>query len=157
MAALLSRLPAPVHAEPQTPAVAVAAEQSGPGGGVALATGGPPPYGSRTRGFVPRKPADFGDGGAFPECHVAQYPLDCGRKGAAGSAKTGVVNVHVDADGAVDYSAIVTQGTSANKTIATKHSAVLPRIHDLTEEVRRVGASRGAVGGGKACRDCGDD
>lgn len=23
---------------------------------------------------------DFGDGGAYPECHIAQYPLEMGRK-----------------------------------------------------------------------------
>ncbi|KAG6533041.1 hypothetical protein ZIOFF_006902 [Zingiber officinale] len=30
---------------------------------------------SQIAGFVPRKPEDFGDGGAFPEIHVAQYPF----------------------------------------------------------------------------------
>ena len=34
----------------------------------------PPPYGARS-GFVPRTIHDFGDGGAFPEIHVAQFPL----------------------------------------------------------------------------------
>ena len=131
MATLLSRLPAPVHnAAPSTTAA------EAPSSSQALArVGGAPPYGSRAS-FVPRKPADFGDGGAYPECHVAQYPLDCGRKGASGGTKSSVVNVHVDEHGALDYSAIVTQGTSAKKTIATKHNSVLPRIHDLTEEVR---------------------
>ncbi|KAG6882312.1 hypothetical protein C0992_012118, partial [Termitomyces sp. T32_za158] len=38
-----------------------------------------PPYGQR-KGWKPSTPEDFGDGGAFPECHVAQYPLDLGRK-----------------------------------------------------------------------------
>lgn len=38
-----------------------------------------PPYGQR-HGFVPRATEDFGDGGAFPEVHVAQYPLDMGKK-----------------------------------------------------------------------------
>lgn len=33
-----------------------------------------PPYGQR-KGWVPRTEADFGDGGAFPEITVAQYPL----------------------------------------------------------------------------------
>ena len=32
-------------------------------------------------GFVPRDPEDFGDGGAYPEIHVAQYPLGLGKKG----------------------------------------------------------------------------
>lgn len=40
-----------------------------------------PPYGQR-QGFVPRAPGDFGDGGAFPEIHVAQYPLGMGRPAA---------------------------------------------------------------------------
>lgn len=37
-----------------------------------------PPYGQR-QSFVPRAQDDFGDGGAFPEIHVAQYPLEMGR------------------------------------------------------------------------------
>jgi SNW domain-containing protein 1 len=38
-----------------------------------------PPYGKRA-GWKPRKPEDYGDGGAFPEIHIAQYPRDMGRK-----------------------------------------------------------------------------
>ena len=34
----------------------------------------PPPYGRR-QGFVPRTQDDFGDGGAFPEIHIAQFPI----------------------------------------------------------------------------------
>ncbi|GKC65687.1 SNW/SKI-interacting protein A-like protein [Tanacetum coccineum] len=30
--------------------------------------------------YMPSKPQDFGDGGAFSEIHYAQYPLDMGRK-----------------------------------------------------------------------------
>lgn len=33
-----------------------------------------PPYGQR-KGWIPRAEADFGDGGAFPEITVVQYPL----------------------------------------------------------------------------------
>lgn len=33
-----------------------------------------PPYGQR-KGWIPRTESDFGDGGAFPEIAVAQYPL----------------------------------------------------------------------------------
>ncbi|KAH9643603.1 hypothetical protein HF086_000077 [Spodoptera exigua] len=39
-----------------------------------------PPYGQR-KGWVPRAEEDFGDGGAFPEIHVAQYPLGMGARG----------------------------------------------------------------------------
>jgi SNW domain-containing protein 1 len=38
----------------------------------------PPPYGQRD-GWKPRTQEDFGSGGAFPEIHIAQYPLDMGR------------------------------------------------------------------------------
>jgi len=38
----------------------------------------PPCYGKR-KNFVPRKQEDFMDGGAYPECHYAQFPLDLGR------------------------------------------------------------------------------
>jgi SNW domain-containing protein 1 len=60
-----------------------------------------PPYLKR-KGFVPRKPDDFGDGGAFPEIHVSQYPLNMGRpkKAGAGGTSTAIVAVDVDADGA---------------------------------------------------------
>nr|TKS10228.1 SNW/SKI-interacting protein-like [Populus alba] len=51
-----------------------------------------PPYLQR-KGFVPRKVEDFGDGGAFPEIHVAQYPLDMGR---SKSAKTWFEDFGVD-------------------------------------------------------------
>lgn len=44
------------------------------GGPLASAKFSAPPYGQR-RGWIPRSEADFGDGGAFPEIHVAQYPL----------------------------------------------------------------------------------
>lgn len=38
-----------------------------------------PPYLYR-KGWKPSTQQDFGDGGSFPECHIAQYPLDLGRK-----------------------------------------------------------------------------
>ena len=41
----------------------------------------PPPYGRR-KGWIPRSLEDYGDGGAFPEIHVAQYPLNMGKKKA---------------------------------------------------------------------------
>ena len=70
---LLSALPAPRLAPPPAaappPDVTTVAIS---GAAARLCTA--PPFGQR-RGFVPRKPSDFGDGGAYPECHVAQYPL----------------------------------------------------------------------------------
>jgi len=48
----------------------------------------PPRYRAR-KGFVPRRPEDHGDGGAFPEVHVAQYPLGMGRRRRRGAPGSG--------------------------------------------------------------------
>ncbi|CAI5731734.1 unnamed protein product [Hyaloperonospora brassicae] len=62
--------------------------------------------------FVPRRPSDFGDGGAYPELHVAQFPLEMGttrpgRSALAFNTGTLALSVHGD-DGRVNYDAIVT-------------------------------------------------
>ena len=39
-----------------------------------------PPYGQRAgSGWVPRAPEDWGDGGAYPEIHTVQFPLNMGK------------------------------------------------------------------------------
>ncbi|XP_007432555.3 SNW domain-containing protein 1-like [Python bivittatus] len=72
----------------------------------------PPPYGYR-KGWIPRMLEDFGEGGAFPEIHVAQYPLDMGRKKKMSNA----LAVQVDAEGKIKYDAIARQGQSKDKVI----------------------------------------
>eukprot|EP01103_Thecamoeba_quadrilineata_P007547 TRINITY_DN17407_c0_g1_i1.p1 TRINITY_DN17407_c0_g1~~TRINITY_DN17407_c0_g1_i1.p1 ORF type:complete len:539 (-),score=151.11 TRINITY_DN17407_c0_g1_i1:101-1717(-) len=68
----------------------------------------PPPYGQR-HGFIPRSVDDFGDGGAFPEIHVAQHPLEMGKnKIPAGSS---IVPLTLDSEGRIKYDAIVTRET----------------------------------------------
>lgn len=54
-----------------------------------------PQYGKR-KGYIPRVKEDFGDGGAFPEIHVAQYPLDLGR---LDKKSTAIVAVNVNVGG----------------------------------------------------------
>ncbi|RLN09668.1 SNW/SKI-interacting protein [Panicum miliaceum] len=84
-----------------------------------------PPYGKRT-GFVPRRPEDFGDGGAFPEIHVAQYPLGMGRRDDKGGSK--ILALTVDAHGSVAFDAVVKQGENAGKIVYSKHSDLVPKI-----------------------------
>lgn len=74
-----------------------------------------PPYLQR-QGFLPCSPEDFGDGGAFPEVHVLQYPLNMGRPG---QRSTAMVSVDVDEKGQVRYDAIVKQGANRNKKLQT--------------------------------------
>ena len=84
-----------------------------------------PPYGKRA-GFVPRRPEDFGDGGAFPEIHVAQYPLGMGRRDDKGGSK--ILALTVDARGSVAFDAVVKQGENAGKIVYSKHSDLVPKI-----------------------------
>lgn len=84
---------------------------------------GPPPYGNRT-GWRPRAPEDFGDGGAFPEIPVAQYPLDMGRKGTASSSNA--LTVQVDAEGKVKYDAIARRGHGENRIVHASFKDLIP-------------------------------
>lgn len=55
----------------------------------------------------------FIDGGAFPEIHVAQYPLGMGARGKESTSNA--LAVQLDESGKVKYSAIARQGHSADK------------------------------------------
>eukprot|EP00741_Cyanophora_paradoxa_P006130 tig00000944_g5945.t1 len=124
MASLTSILPAPKHSVPQyTPDAVAAAVDS-------ITKKGPPPYGQR-QGWVPRSLDDFGDGGAFPEIHVAQYPKDMGRKNKTASNR--IVAVKTDTDGNVKYDAIVDGGRQRNgKTIYSSATDLI--VKDGLEE-----------------------
>jgi SNW domain-containing protein 1 len=82
---------------------------------------GPPPYPNRA-GWRPRAPEDFGDGGAFPEIPVAQYPW--GKND--GSSKSNALVVQVDGEGKVDYSAIARQGHGTDRIIHASFKDLIP-------------------------------
>ncbi|KAL3478368.1 Pre-mRNA-processing protein 45 [Aspergillus californicus] len=90
---------------------------------VVLRRTGPPPYGNRA-GWRPRAPEDFGDGGAFPEILVAQYPLDMGRKGT--QSKSNALAVQVDAEGKVKYDAIARRGHSDDRIVHASFKDLIP-------------------------------
>ncbi|KAI3435958.1 hypothetical protein D9Q98_002016 [Chlorella vulgaris] len=129
--ALLSSIPAPAreYSRPEPPP---------PTGGAAgsLVTREPPPYGRRA-GFVPRRLEDYGDGGAFPEIHVAQYPLDMGRpdKGAGGGAPVGgggkTLALTVNAEGDINYDAVLNQSKNSQKWLQSTHKALVPKVDEL--------------------------
>jgi SNW domain-containing protein 1 len=83
---------------------------------------GPPPYGNRA-GWRPRGQEDFGDGGAFPEIPVAQYPLDMGRKSQASST---ALAVQVNAEGKVKYDAIARRGHDDKRIVHTSFKDLIP-------------------------------
>jgi len=75
-----------------------------------------PPYGAR-KNFIPRKALDYGDGGAFPEIHIKQYPLDMGRqRSSTGNA----LQLRIDQKGEVNYDVVVRQGARKDKHIFTQ-------------------------------------
>ncbi|KAF3320714.1 SNW/SKI-interacting protein-like protein [Carex littledalei] len=91
-----------------------------------------PPYGRRS-GFMPRRPEDFGDGGAFPEIHIAQYPLGMGRKDEKTGSK--ILPLTVDSNGNVAFDAIVKQNENSTKIVHSQHRDLVPKvaIEEMTE------------------------
>ncbi|KAL3834867.1 hypothetical protein ACJIZ3_009603 [Penstemon smallii] len=83
-----------------------------------------PPYLKRA-GFKPSKPEDFGDGGAFPEIHYAQYPLGMGR---STNQKPGgkTLPLTVDERGNLRYDTIVKQNENAKKIVYSQHTDLVP-------------------------------
>ncbi|GAA5856054.1 hypothetical protein JCM8547_002959 [Rhodosporidiobolus lusitaniae] len=130
MAALFSSLPAPLHASSTDDHNSA---PSAPSTSTAIAVTGPPPYGQR-KGWRPKSQADFGDGGAFPEAHVAQYPLEMGRKKTA-SGNT--LALQVDADGNVNYGAIAQQGQRNGVNVQASFKDLVPMAHrtDVSKDV----------------------
>ncbi|TFK76349.1 pre-mRNA-processing protein 45 [Pluteus cervinus] len=91
-----------------------------------------PPYGQR-KNWKPQSADDFGDGGSYPECHVAQFPLEMGRKKAS-SGNT--LALQVDSEGNVRYDAIAHQGQRPDKRVQSQFKDLVPLLHrkDLDEE-----------------------
>ncbi|MCL7032256.1 hypothetical protein MKW94_008261 [Papaver nudicaule] len=86
------------------------------------------PLYQKRHGFIPRKPGDFGYGGAFPEIHVAQYPLGMGRKGEQQKLGSKILPLTVDAHGNVAFDAIVRQNENASKTVYSSYKDLIPKF-----------------------------
>lgn len=108
-----------------------------------------PPYGQR-KGWIPRLEADFGDGGAFPEITVVQYPLGKPKielnyktieshidlcqfvifigMGAPQNVgkKSNALALQTDATGKIRYDAIARQGHGKDKIVYSNISQLLP-------------------------------
>ncbi|XP_068234705.1 puff-specific protein Bx42 [Palaemon carinicauda] len=119
-----------------------------------------PPYGHR-KGWIPRSQEDFSDGGAFPECQVAQYPIGMGKGGGggggggAGGSTSNALAVQLDEKGKVKYDVLARQGHGKDKIVYSKLTDLLPsaitseddpelqrptleEIEDTTEKTRQA-------------------
>jgi hypothetical protein len=123
---LLASLPAPKQA-----VAPLAAPQPASSSLLAAGAKEAPPY-LRRQSFVPRKPEDFGDGGAFPEIHVAQYPLGMGKDTGAPGDRT--LAVTINSEGEVNFDAVLRQGQNRNKIIHSQHRALVPKVDAINGE-----------------------
>ncbi|PVV01846.1 hypothetical protein BB560_003725 [Smittium megazygosporum] len=81
-----------------------------------------PPYGNR-QNWVPKTLQDFGDGGAYPEILVGQYPLKMGLKKAK---KVQTLSKQIDSQGNVKYDAIVRYGHGEDRIIQSEFKDLVP-------------------------------
>ncbi|KAF9053195.1 pre-mRNA-processing protein 45 [Panaeolus papilionaceus] len=136
MAALASILPTPVHAsaisDDEDNVQTFVAQSST----TVITRPVVPPYGQRA-GWKPSSLEDFSDGGAFPECHVAQYPLNMGKKKAS-SGNT--LALQVDSEGNVRYDAIAQQGQREGKTVQSQFKDLVPLAYrkDLDDDSKTM-------------------
>ena len=68
---------------------------------------------------------DFGDGGAFPEIHVAQYPLMMGSKKSSSNA----LNTQLDENGKIKFDAIAKYGHAKDKVTLLSKSCVCESVN----------------------------
>eukprot|EP00055_Hartaetosiga_balthica_P018816 m.135423 g.135423 ORF g.135423 m.135423 type:complete len:492 (+) comp9996_c0_seq1:68-1543(+) len=97
-----------------------------------------PPYGQR-HGFKPRKPEQFGDGGAFPEILIAQFPLGMGKKGAqASQQKKDIVSIQFNESGNVKYDALLRQGHHDDMVIHSSYKDLVPVDVSTDDDMRKL-------------------
>mmetsp|Transcript_22767 Transcript_22767/g.43762 ORF Transcript_22767/g.43762 Transcript_22767/m.43762 type:complete len:546 (+) Transcript_22767:119-1756(+) len=143
MANLLRKLPAPQRrpdeslqvADPSVASFQLARKSEEVTAVATISARGPPPYGKRA-GWQPRSLADYGDGGAFPEIHVAQYPLDMGR---SDKMQQKVVPLQVDENGKVKWDAVIKQGAAKDKLQVWTRPEDSREKWSKTEELEKPG------------------
>ncbi|VDM44116.1 unnamed protein product, partial [Toxocara canis] len=93
----------------------------------------PPPYGKR-KGWIPRTPEDFGDGGAFPEIPVAQFPLGMGMETQRKTGAEKTIALQYDAEGKLRHDAIARIGHSKDKIIYSRLSDMKSKVIDEEDD-----------------------
>ncbi|PVU94336.1 hypothetical protein BB561_002633 [Smittium simulii] len=81
-----------------------------------------PSYGNR-KNWIPTTLEDFGDGGAYPEILVGQYPI---RMGLKKTKKGQVLSKQVDSQGNVKYDSIARFGHSEDRIVQSQFKELIP-------------------------------
>lgn len=96
------------------------------------------------------KGEDFGDGGAYPEIHMIQYPLNMGKPG---QKSTAVIPVQLSEDGALRTDLLVKQGTNTHLIVQTRMADIKEKrltrdemaLPDEAEEIATAERTRQAL------------
>jgi len=83
---------------------------------------------------VPQSAADYGDGGAYPEVHVSQYPLNLGRPGRNSSK---VLSLRSDASGKARHDMVVQQFAKDGKRIQSQFTDLVEHRLGANEQLAR--------------------
>jgi len=90
-----------------------------------------PVYGSR-RGWTPKCEADFNDGGAYPEIHIVQFPLNIGKPNNVKSSSNALIKT-LDIDGNIAYSdTVASRGHNNKRIVHSKITDLIPK--EITTE-----------------------
>jgi SNW domain-containing protein 1 len=100
---------------------------------------GPPPYGKRSN-FVPKSVLDYGDGGAFPEIHFLQFPLNMG-KNISGPGYKGTLALETTKDGKNKYDLVIAKDSNMKSSLADMTPMDIPQdgfLRPSEEEVNET-------------------
>ncbi|CAK5075248.1 unnamed protein product [Meloidogyne enterolobii] len=92
-----------------------------------------PPQYDRRQGFVPRTQDDFGDGGAFPEIHIAQFPIGMGADKPGTGAKN-TVALQFDSEGKLRFDELTRLGHGKDKIVHSRLSDMKSKHIDDEDE-----------------------
>ncbi|XP_055844207.1 puff-specific protein Bx42 isoform X2 [Episyrphus balteatus] len=98
----------------------------------------PPRYTER-QNWIPRTEADYNDGGAYPEIHVAQYPLDLGLNNQL-QKKDNTLGFQLDENGKTDYDVIAKHDHAPNKIVYSNISQLLPDVLSEGKDLQKPNA-----------------
>jgi SNW domain-containing protein 1 len=87
-----------------------------------------PAYPNR-KNWIPESQKDFNSGGAYPEIHVLQYPLEMGRKGDSGLEQS--LALQTDENGKIKYDLVLHKNGQVRKGKIIHSSAESMREKDM--------------------------
>ena len=96
------------------------------------------------RGFIPSSDQDYGDGGAFPEIHIPQYPLSMGKRRDIGAESSETLALQSDAQGNIRYDMVLHKSFDLNgKVVHSSADAMKEKDYKVVmrpddEEIEKI-------------------